>query len=142
MVTLRVEGLPKGALEAAAVFHGKWLGRAVALLEPPLLGEVAARSADGGGVAREQAPSASLRSAPPPRGEDLVLIFPPADHTHRGWRLAVVQGLAREHAPLRVNALASASEPAIAEALAYLEAAGGVTGLYLPLDDAGAGAVV
>jgi len=39
---------------------------------PPPLGEVAARSADGGGNAHEQAPTASLRSAPPPGGEDLL----------------------------------------------------------------------
>ena len=142
MVTLRVEGLPKGALKAAAVFHGKWLGRAVALLNSPPIGEVAARSADGGGNAPDQAPSASLRSAPPPTGEDLVLIFPPADHTHGAWRLAAVQGLAREHAPRRVNAVASDGEPAIAAALTWLEAAEGVTGHYLPLDDEGAGAVV
>ena len=37
----------------------------------PPLGEVAARSADGGGIAQDQAPTASLRSAPPPRGENL-----------------------------------------------------------------------
>jgi len=38
---------------------------------PPPLGEVAARSADGGGEGGADAPSASLRSAPPPEGEDL-----------------------------------------------------------------------
>jgi hypothetical protein len=40
-----------------------------------------------------------------PQG-DLALVFPVADHTHRGWRLAAVQALARAHAPCRVNALA------------------------------------
>ncbi len=75
-------------------------------------------------------------------GEDLALIFPPADHTHRGWRLAAVQGLARELAPRRVNALAASDEAAIAAALAYLAGADGLTGQYLPLDDAGAGIVV
>jgi hypothetical protein len=72
----------------------------------------------------------------------LTLIFPPADHTHRAWRLAAVQALAREHAPARINAVAGGSEAAVAAALAYLEAADGLTGQYLPLDDAGAGAVV
>ena len=108
MAALRVEGLPVGALEAAAVFHAEWLPRAREMLS------------EG----------------------HLVLIFPRAVHTHRAWRLAAVQGLAREYAPLRVNAIASGSEPAIASARAYLERAQGFTGQYLPLDDAGAGLVV
>ena len=70
--------------------------------------------------------------------QDIVLVFPLADYTHRGWRLAAVQQLARDHAPLRVNALASDDERAIAAALAFLETADGVTGQYLPLDGAGA----
>ena len=74
--------------------------------------------------------------------ECLALIFPPSDHTHRGWRLAAVQALAREHAAARVNAVAGGGAPAQAAALAYLEAAAGVTGQYLVLDDAGAGPVV
>lgn len=75
-------------------------------------------------------------------GDDLVLLFPPADHTHTAWRLAAVQSLAREHAPLRVNGLASSDEAAITAALAYLSAADGVTGQLLSLDSAGAGTVV
>jgi hypothetical protein len=74
--------------------------------------------------------------------DDLTLILPPADHTHTGWRLAVLQTLAREAAPLRVNAVASDDPAAIEAALAYLAAAEGVTGQYLPLDSAGAGPVV
>ena len=142
MAGLLVDGLPEGALEAAAVFHVEWLPQVRAILNPPFLGEVAARSTDGGGEAHAQPPSASPGSAPPPQGEDLALIFPPADHTHRGWRLAAVQALARESAPLRVNAIAGGSDPAIVAARAYLEQAQGVTGQYLPLDDAGAGPVV
>ena len=72
----------------------------------------------------------------------LTLVFAAGDHTHSAWRLAAVQALAREHAPARVNALSGGSAPAIAAAQAYLEAAGGVTGQYLPLDDAGATPVV
>jgi hypothetical protein len=75
-------------------------------------------------------------------GEDLVLIFPIADHTHRGWRLAAVQSLARDHAPLRVNALASDDPAAIESALTYLEQAEGLTGQYLALDSLGAGDVL
>lgn len=63
----------------------------------------------------------------------LTLVFDPADHTHREWRLAVVQGLARRLAPMRVNAVASADEVAIAAADTYLDNAPGVTGQYLPL---------
>ena len=73
---------------------------------------------------------------------DLALVFAPADHTHRGWRLAVVQGLARAHTPRRVNAVESDSPAAISAALTYLAAAPGVTGQVLRLDSHGAGPVV
>ena len=72
----------------------------------------------------------------------LTLVFPPADHTHRAWRLAAVQGLASEYAPIRVNALVSSDEVAIAAAASYLEVAEGVTGQVLPLDGHGAGKVI
>lgn len=81
----------------------------------------------------------ALRTTSPPQ---FTLVFAPADHTHRGWRLAVVQGLAREHAPLRINAIESDDDVAIAAAAAYLAGADGVTGQFLPLDGAGAGKVV
>lgn len=71
-------------------------------------------------------------------GEDVMLAFAPADHTHRAWRLAVVTGLARKYAPLRVNGVAGEGE-ALAEAQRYLAAAPGVTGQYLLLDGNGAG---
>jgi len=70
-------------------------------------------------------------------GEHLTLVFPPAGHEHTGWRLSAVQSLALESAPAR--AIASDDEAAIAAALAYLAAADGVTGQYLPLDSVGAG---
>ena len=75
-------------------------------------------------------------------GDGLALVFPLADHTHRAWRLAAVQELARVAVPGRVNAVAGSSEPAIAAALRYLNEAPGLTGQYLPLDDAGAGLVI
>jgi hypothetical protein len=75
-------------------------------------------------------------------GGDLILIFAPADHTHRGWRLAAVQELARKHAPRRVNALAAEDEAAIAAAARYLGTAEGVTGQLLILDGIGAGEVL
>jgi hypothetical protein len=73
-----------------------------------------------------------------PADGDLVLLFQPADHTHRAWRLAAVQGLARARAPGRVNGLAGADEAAISAARDYLENAPGVTGQYWPLDAEGA----
>lgn len=65
---------------------------------------------------------------------DLTLVFAPAGHEHRGWRLSVIQALARSHAPRRVNALTGEGEAAIAAAAAWLAEAPGVTGQYLPLD--------
>ncbi|HVR91360.1 MAG TPA: hypothetical protein VHG29_09745 [Novosphingobium sp.] len=115
MEQLRIEGLPEDALAAAAEFHAEWLGRATAALEA---------------------------SAPPLAGEGLVIILSPADHTHRGWRLAAVQSLARQFAPHRVNAVASGDDAAIRAAIAYLECAKGVTGQYLALDGAGAAEVI
>ncbi|MDE8652937.1 Rossmann fold domain-containing protein [Novosphingobium album (ex Liu et al. 2023)] len=76
------------------------------------------------------------------RGEDLTLVFPPAGHAHRAWRLAAVQALAREHAPLRVNALESDDATAIRAADAWLAGAPGMTGQLLPLDGNGAGPVL
>ena len=72
-------------------------------------------------------------------GEDLALVFGPADHTHRDWRLGAVRGLARQHAPLRVNAVAGDAAAAIEAALDYLAQAPGVTGQLLPVDGTGAG---
>ena len=101
--------LPAEPLGAAARFYGEELARIEAL------------------------------AVTPDHGEHLVLIFPPADHSHRAWRLAAVQELARKYAPRRINALASSEEAAVAAAERYLAAAPGVTGQLLPLDGNGAG---
>lgn len=77
-----------------------------------------------------------------PSAPTLTLVFSPADHTHTGWRLAAVQQLAREHAPRRINAVASDDPSAIERACQWLESAPGMTGQYLPLDSHGAGPVV
>ena len=74
--------------------------------------------------------------------ETLTIIFPPADHTHRGWRRAVVQELARAYAPIRINAVAGDSDAAISAAVRYFETAKGVTGQYFLLVGAGAGTVL
>ncbi len=81
---------------------------------------------------------AELASGP----DHLVLIFDPADQEHRGWRLAVVQDLAREYAPLRVNALVSDDETAIAAAAEYCADAPGFTGQLLVLDGKGVGGLL
>jgi len=65
-----------------------------------------------------------------------------AVHAIAGWRLAVVQQLAREQAPRRINAVASDDPAAIERTCAWLESAPGVTGQYLPIDSHGASAVV
>jgi len=75
-------------------------------------------------------------------GEDLVLVFEPANYEHRGWRLAVVQQLARDLAPHRVNAIESDDQKAVAAAVDYLETAPGLTGQLLRLDGNGAGALL
>ena len=71
--------------------------------------------------------------------EAVCIVFDPADHTHRAWRVATVQALAREAAPVRINAIAAADDATCASTLAYLEQAPGVTGQYFPLDGHGAG---
>ncbi len=147
MEVVRVIGLPDAPLAAAAEFHSVWLPKIMAQLDSPRNGEVAARSADGGAEASPQAqlladgsrPLHHHSGGPPPRsGEDLLLAFPHADHTHRLWRLAAVQELARSAAPRRVNGVAADSEAAISSAKSYLDKAPGVTGQYWPLDVTGA----
>jgi hypothetical protein len=69
-----------------------------------------------------------------PQAEGLVIVFAPAPVDHRAWRLAVVQDLARSAAPARVNAVAGDDEQGLAQALAYLEAAPGITGQLLTVD--------
>ena len=63
-------------------------------------------------------------------GEDVTLVFAPADYTHAEWRRVVTAALARKFAPRRVNAIAGEGEAAAAVE-AYLASAPGVTGQYL-----------
>ena len=71
-------------------------------------------------------------------GEDVLVALPPADHTHRQWRLAAVAGLARQYAPRR--AVAVAGEGAVIDAFErYLAQAQAITGQYLEGDGVGAG---
>ena len=68
------------------------------------------------------------------RAEAVALIFDPAAYDHRGWRLAAVRDLAREAAPRRVNGVSGDDERAIAETVAWLEQAPGITGQLLAVD--------
>lgn len=71
-------------------------------------------------------------------GEDVMVTLGPADYAHREWRNAVAVGLARAHAPRRVNVVAG--EGAVLDAFAhYLSRAPGVTGQYLEGEAVGAG---
>ena len=63
-------------------------------------------------------------------GEDVMIALPPADHTHREWRLAIAAGLARKHTPRRINIVAGEG-PAVDATAAYLAGAPGITGQYL-----------
>ena len=81
---------------------------------------------------------AELAKAPP----HLVLLFDPAGPDHHGWRLAIVQNLAREYTPVRVNGLAGSDEAAISAAIRYLDRAEGITGQLLAIDGNGAGEVL
>lgn len=68
------------------------------------------------------------------RAQVVTLVLPEADHTHRGWRVAVLGALARALAPARINAVAGGSAQAQAQAIAFIEGAPGLTGQLLPLD--------
>jgi len=64
----------------------------------------------------------------------LSIVFEPAGHEHRAWRLAAVQELARELAPIRINGIVGHDAGAIADIADYLAAAPGVTGQLLVAD--------
>lgn len=64
------------------------------------------------------------------KGDDVMILLPSADHTHREWRLAIVAGLARKHTPRRVNMVAGEGETVDATET-HLANAPGITGQYL-----------
>ncbi len=71
------------------------------------------------------------------RTTDLVVCFDPVEPSHRAWRLAAIQELAREAAPsCRVNGLViqEANPGGNAEAMQFLHSAPGVTGQVLEVD--------
>lgn len=72
------------------------------------------------------------------RGADVMIVLPPADHTHREWRRALAAGLARAHTPRRANVVAGAGA-AVDAFERYLTGAPGITGQYLECDDISSG---
>jgi hypothetical protein len=108
-LALYAAGLPTTPLDAARVFHEQQL--------PTVRSAIAA--------AKDRAPT---------KPESLLavtILFESGDRTHDAWRLAAVQGLAREAAPVRVNGVVGDDERAIKEMLEYLADAPGVTGQIL-----------
>jgi hypothetical protein len=69
-----------------------------------------------------------IRAAP---HANLVLVFAAAAAEHRAWRLAVIQHLARELAPVRVNGVAGSDAVGLDEATRFLDDSPGVTGQLL-----------
>lgn len=110
------EDLPGDPLDAAAAFYADILPAARAGL---------ARLAPENGDQGEQ------HEAPEAEAGAMLILFAPADHTHTDWRCAAIAQLAREAAPLRVNAIAGEDEEAIAEVARWLAGAPGVTGQVL-----------
>jgi len=64
---------------------------------------------------------------------DVALVFAPAGHEHRAWRLAAVQALAREAAPRRANAVVGEGD-AVEHTVGWLARAPGITGQLLAVD--------
>lgn len=67
-------------------------------------------------------------------GNDVVMLFDPADHTHLRWRKAAVEELARESAPCRVNGAVGGSSSDVKALCEYLDNAPGVTGQLFVMD--------
>ena len=95
----------------------------------------------GGAPAAPLDAAAAFHAADLPRarallagGHDLAIRFPRADHRHRAWRLAVVQELAREAAPGRVNGVEGHDDPATAATIAWLADAPAITGQLFAVD--------
>lgn len=67
-------------------------------------------------------------------GNDIVVLFDPADHTHLHWRTAAVEELAREAAPCRVNGAVGGASADVKAMCDYLDNAPGVTGQLFVVD--------
>ena len=78
--------------------------------------------------ASEMAPEVREKAA-----SGCIIIFDHADHTHAKWRLAMVQELAREATPARINAVVGNDGEGIAQVQTYLDGAPGITGQVFTL---------
>jgi hypothetical protein len=137
----RIGALPAEPVAAAATFYAE----VVPLLERALIDPLKENGVAAQIVSSDAVPEHDALPPPliePPADDSFVLVFAPADHTHRAWRLAAVQALALAHAPLRINAVASDDERAVAAAERYLATAPGITGQCWALDGNGAGEVL
>ncbi|WP_347303184.1 Rossmann fold domain-containing protein [Croceibacterium sp. TMG7-5b_MA50] len=67
-------------------------------------------------------------------GADIAIRFDPADHPHGAWRLAAVQELAREAAPLRVNGVVGDGGAGTEQVLAWFADATAITGQILAVE--------
>jgi molybdopterin biosynthesis enzyme len=137
----RIGALPGEPIAAAAAFYGE----VIPLLERALIDPLKKNGGHAQAVCADTVPAHDALPRPflePPADDSILLVFAPADHTHRAWRLAAVQALALAHVPLRINAVASDEEHAVVEVRRYLSSAPGVTGQYWALDGNGAGEVL
>ena len=103
---------PESPVDAASFFYSEHLP----MIREALVG--------ANPVADDPAPTNTL--------DEIAIVFPLADHTHRQWRLAAIQGLAREGAPRRVNGVVvGGSGGAVDKTIEWLTHAPGITGQLL-----------
>lgn len=114
-MVLHMFDLPDAPLDAAAHFFSEHLP-----LARDLLKEGANKRLPGPGLPEEI--------------DAIAFVFPSAGKEHHGWRLAVIQELAREAAPKRVNCIAGDDLDAIDEAIKWLASAPGITGQLFAVD--------
>ena len=103
----RAMAWPAAPLDASAFFHS----RCVPQLREMLAGEGMWQGIDAGDAA--------------------CVILPAAGHEHDSWRVAAIEELAREAAPVRINGVVDGQEEALAQVIDYLDSAPGVTGQLL-----------
>lgn len=110
-VVFQLAELPEAPLDAAAYFFAEHMA---------FIRELLAGEADIPGFSGDL--------------DALALVFPAEGKDHRGWRLAVVQELAREAAPLRVNGVEGDDPEPIDAVTDWLAQAPGITGQLLAAD--------
>ena len=109
---IHVLDLPDEPLDAAAQFHSEQVPLARGLLK--------------NGSSRLLGASEDLLEL-----DALAFVFAPAGKEHQGWRVAVIQALAREAAPKRVNGVVGPDSGAVDRTTDWLAEAPGITGQVL-----------